>query len=265
MPAKSAVSEKTGLRALLVADDPDNRAMLRSIFGRTYDVLVSSDAEEALQCSLKEQPDIIVCDLKSGFDKSLELCTNIRHNFETCHIPFVLLTSHASEQVSIKGARMGVDAVIVKPFSTETLIEQCKTLLDNRKILQEKYAIAPQTVQSRHHGRKDYYFLNAAIGAVERNLYSDKLDVTALCQELHISKTALNTKLKNITGRSPREFIEDIRLRHAAQMLLDSNKLVSEISDELGFSSYRYFIIRFKSILVSLRPSSILICWKKMK
>lgn len=116
--------------------------MLRSIFGRTYDVLVSSDAEEALQCSLKEQPDIIVCDLKSGFDKSLELCTNIRHNFETCHIPFVLLTSHASEQVSIKGARMGVDAVIVKPFSTETLIEQCKTLLDNRKILQEKYAIA---------------------------------------------------------------------------------------------------------------------------
>ena len=85
------------------------------------------------------------------------------------------------------------------------------------------------------HGRKDYYFLNAAIGAVERNLYSDKLDVTALCQELHISKTALNTKLKNITGRSPREFIEDIRLRHAAQMLLDSNKLVSEISDELGF------------------------------
>lgn len=246
MPAKSAVSEKTGLRALLVADDPDNRAMLRSIFGRTYDVLVSSDAEEALQCSLKEQPDIIVCDLKSGFDKSLELCTNIRHNFETCHIPFVLLTSHASEQVSIKGARMGVDAVIVKPFSTETLIEQCKTLLDNRKILQEKYAIAPQTVQSRQHGRKDYYFLNAAIGAVERNLYSDKLDVTALCQELHISKTALNTKLKNITGRSPREFIEDIRLRHAAQMLLDSNKLVSEISDELGFSSYRYFIIRFK-------------------
>lgn len=67
---------------------------------------------------------------------------------------------------------MGVDAVIVKPFSTETLIEQCKTLLDNRKILQEKYAIAPQTVQSRQHGRKDYYFLNAAIGAVERNLYS---------------------------------------------------------------------------------------------
>ena len=246
IPATTAISEKTGLRTLLVVDDPDNRAMLRSIFGRTYDVLVSSDAEEAFECSLKEQPDIIVCDLKSGFDKSLELCTKIRHNFETCHIPFVLLTSHASEHDSVKGARMGVDAVIVKPFRTETLTEQCKTLLDNRKILQEKYTIAPQTIQSRQHGRKDYYFLNAAIGAVERNLYSDKLDVTVLCEELHISKTALNTRLKSVTGRSPREFIEDIRLRHAAQMLLDSNKLVSEISDELGFSSYRYFISRFK-------------------
>ncbi len=241
-----AATEKTGLRVMLAADDPDSRAMLRSIFGRSYDVLVSPDADEAFSLSLKEQPDIIVCDLKSGFDKSLELCTKIRHNFETCHIPFVLLTSHASENDSIKGARMGVDAVIVKPFRTETLIEQCRTLLDNRKILREKYALAPQTVQSSQHERKDYYFLNAAIGAVERNLYSAELNVTVLCQELHISKTALNTRLKSITGRSPREFIEDIRLRHAAQMLLDSNKLVSEIADELGFSSYRYFISRFK-------------------
>lgn len=245
-PIIAASSERTGLRVLLAVDDPDNRAMLRSIFGRSYDILVSSDAEEAFSCSLKEQPDIIVCDLKSGFDKSLELCTKIRHNFETCHIPYVLLTSHASEYDSIKGARMGVDAVIVKPFRTDTLIEQCKTLLDNRKILQKKYAIAPQTMQPRQYDRKDYYFLNAAIGAVERNLYSDKLNVTVLCQELHVSKTALNTKLKSISGRTPREFIEDIRLRHAAQMLLDSNKLVSEISDELGFSSYRYFISRFK-------------------
>lgn len=245
-PVPTSVSEKTGMQILIVADDPDNRAMMRSIFGRSYDVLISQDAEEAFHCSLKEQPDIIVCDLLSRFDKSLELCTKIRHNFETCHIPFVLLTCHASERDNIKGTRMGVDAVIVKPFRTEMLIEQCKTLLDNRKILRKKYTLAPQTVQSRQHDHKDYNFLNAAIGAVERNLYSNNLNVAMLCQELHISKTALNTRLRNITGRSPREFIEDIRLRHAAQMLLDSNKLVSEIADELGFSSYRYFICRFK-------------------
>ena len=244
--AAPEISKNYGLQVLIVADDPDARAMLRSVFGRSYEVLVSSDTEDAYSSALKEQPDIVVCDIQSGYDESLDLCTKLRRNYETSHIPFVLLTAHASEQKNIEGVRMGVDAFIVKPYRTEMLIEQCKALLENRRILRDKYTIAPPNLQTKSSKRKDYNFLNAAIGAVERNLYASDLNVRKLCQELHVSKTALNNKLRSIADCSPREFIEDIRLRHAAQMLLDSNKLISEISDELGFSSYRYFAIRFK-------------------
>lgn len=93
---------------------------------------------------------------------------------------------------------------------------------------------------------KDAKFLNAAIGAVERNLYSGKLDISTLCSELNIGKTSLTQRIEDVTGLTPRAFIEDIRLKHAAQMLSDGSHRVAEISDLLGFSSQNHFSQRFK-------------------
>lgn len=88
---------------------------------------------------------------------------------------------------------------------------------------------------------RDAKFLNAAIGAVERNLYAGKLDISVLCRELNVGKTTLTARLRDVSGMTPRAFIEDIRLKHAAEMLQDGNLRVSEVSDRLGFSSPRYF------------------------
>ena len=93
---------------------------------------------------------------------------------------------------------------------------------------------------------KDAKFLNAAIGAVERNLYSADLDIPLLCSELSVGKTTLTARLKAACGQTPRQFIEDIRLKHAASMLSDGTYRISEISDRLGFSSPKYFAIRFR-------------------
>ena len=93
---------------------------------------------------------------------------------------------------------------------------------------------------------KNAKFLNVAIGAVERHLYSKDLNVTTLCSELNVGKTMLTEKIKESSGMTPREFIEDIRLKHAAQMLLDGVYRVSEVADNLSFSSQKYFAQRFK-------------------
>lgn len=93
---------------------------------------------------------------------------------------------------------------------------------------------------------KNAKFLNSAIGAVERNLFSPDLSVKTLCDELNIGKTALTEKIKDVCGLTPRAFIEDIRLNHAAEMLRDGNLRVAEVSDRLGFSSPKYFAKRFR-------------------
>ncbi|MBR1632934.1 MAG: helix-turn-helix domain-containing protein [Bacteroidales bacterium] len=229
---------------LIVSDNPEMTAMLRGVLGEEYDILVSSSAAEALSVATSRQPDIIVCDLAPDSSDELGLAAQLRSKYETSHIPFVLITAHASEQRNLESVLSGVDAFIIKPFKTELLVASCRSLLENRRILQEKYALAGG--QQRSSNRKDLNFLNAAIGAVERNLYSEGLNVSRLCSELNMSKTSLTEKLYAATEMSPRDFIEDIRLRHAAQMLLDGTHRVSEIADELGFSSAKYFTIRFK-------------------
>lgn len=92
---------------------------------------------------------------------------------------------------------------------------------------------------------KDTKFVNSVIGAVERNLYVPDLNVPLLCKEMNLGKTALCNKIRATTGMSPREFIEDIKLKTAAQMLLDGNLKVAEISDMLNFSTPKYFSQRF--------------------
>lgn len=230
---------------LVVSDNPEMRALLRSVFGNSYNILSSPSASEALKVAMQEQPDIIVCDLMPDSSNEIKLVEEIRRNFETCHIPFVLITSHASEQWNLQSVRSGVDAFITKPFKTELLVASCRSLLENRRILRDKYALVPSGKTSDIR-KEDYNFLNAAIGAVERNLYSGKLNVSTLCTELNMSKTSLTGKLHAVTNLSPRDFIEDIRLRHAAEMLQEGRLRVSEIADELGFSSAKYFTIRFK-------------------
>lgn len=104
-----------------------------------------------------------------------------------------------------------------------------------------------------HNAVKDAKFVNSAIGAVERNLFSPDLNVPLLCKEMNIGKTTLSDRMREATGMSPREFIEDIKLRTAAQMLLEKNLRISEISDLLNFSSPKYFSQRF-SLKFGVKP-----------
>ena len=92
---------------------------------------------------------------------------------------------------------------------------------------------------------RDARFLNAAIGVVERNLFSEKVNIALLCSELNLGKTALTNRIKKLTGMTPREFIEDIRLKHAAQMLKDGTYRISEVSELLLFCSPAYFCKKF--------------------
>lgn len=121
-----------------------------------------------------------------------------------------------------------------------------RSLISGYVDAQNDSLITESTDESTIEVVKDAKFLNAAIGAVERNLYSGKLDISTLCSELSIGKTALTKKIEDVTGMTPRAFIEDIRLKHAAQMLMDGSHRVAEIADLLGFSSQNHFSQRFK-------------------
>ena len=224
---------------LLIADDnPDILVMLEDIFSEEYTLLLAKNGTEALEMAVKSQPDLIISDIMMPGMNGLELCAALRQDYATRHIPIILLTAHAAERNLIEGLNAGADDYVAKPFSVEILRAKCRSLIRARETLKDR--VTPVT------RNKPTPFLNTAISAVEQHLYDADLSVSTLCRELNVSKTTLNRKLEELTGMSPRDFIEDIKLKYAATMLLKENSRVSEIADRLNFSSQKYFTLRFK-------------------
>lgn len=233
---------------MLIADDNAGmRSMLRDIFSEEYKILEAINGADALELAQTMQPDIIISDVMMPVMDGLTLCARLRSNFTTSHIPIILLTAHVSEKHNVEGLGIGADDYIAKPFSVDILRARCKNLLQNRKMLQERYNMTKSdgSNDQAHISKRDTLFINAVIGAIERHLHSGDLSAGTLAEELSVSTSTLNNRICAICNMSTRVFIEDIKLRHALKMIKEGHN-VSETADLLGFSSAKYFTIRFK-------------------
>ncbi len=176
------------------------------------------------------------------------LCSIIKTEFDTSHIPVVLLTALNSIEDNISGLNTGADAYITKPFNVKLLVTTCVGILNNRRRLQEKFNKKESIPISQITSNPiDQQFVDKATGIIESNLNSGGLDVSTLCSELAISRTILFQKMKGITGLTPHEFIHNTKLRLAAKMLKENPEYnISDIAYNLGFSSLNYFGKNFK-------------------
>ena len=177
-----------------------------------------------------------------------ELCKKIKENIETCHIPVVLLTARTATEYNLEGLRIGADDYITKPFNINILLSRCNNIVNNRILLQEKFSKQPQVIpQILATNPLDKELVDKAMNIIEKNIDHVDFNVDFLAREMGIARTKLFTKLKDITGQTPYDFIVTIRLKRAALMLKEHPELnVSEISDRLGFSSPRQFSKCFK-------------------
>ena len=239
-------SSKIRYRMLIVEDDEDMREMISSIFSSSYDVIVASDGSEGFSLAKSHHPDIIISDVMMPVMNGLSLCAKLREEFETCHIPIILLTAHYSIRTSINGMDAGADAYISKPFNIDILDAKCRSLLENRELMRSKFCRSFTGIDTLTKSDRDSDLLTAVIEIIERNIQEPELHVGTLCKELNIGRTILAEKIKGITGMTPREFIESIKMKHAAQLLKNGNMRISEVAYELGFNDPKYFTLRFK-------------------
>lgn len=231
---------------LIVEDDEDMREMISSIFSASYNVITASDGSEGFSLAKSRNPDIIISDVMMPVMNGLSLCTKLREEFETCHIPIILLTAHYSVRTSVNGMDAGADAYISKPFNIDLLDAKCRSLLENRELMRAKFCRSFTGIETIAKSDRDADLLSCVIQIIEDNIQESELSVSTLCRELNIGRTILAEKIKGITGMTPREFIESIKMKHAAQLLKQGRMRISEIAYELGFNDPKYFTLRFK-------------------
>lgn len=237
-------------KILIVEDNASIRDMLANIFSPFYEVLTAADGEEGLALVNSEMPTIVVSDVVMPKMSGTELCKQIKSDFNTCHIPVVLLTARTAIEQNIEGLRIGADDYITKPFNTNLLISRCNNLVNSRILLQEKFSKQPQAfAQMLATNPIDKEMLDRAIAIIEKHLDDTEFNVNVFAREMAMARTNLFTKLKAITGQTPNDFILTIRLKKGALMLRNNPELnITEISDRIGFSSSRYFSKCFKDM-----------------
>ncbi|GAB3754220.1 hybrid sensor histidine kinase/response regulator transcription factor [Spirosoma pomorum] len=236
-------------RLLLVEDNDELRQYLQQLFTSTYDVFVAVDGVEGWQKTQEILPDLVISDVMMPRSDGLELCKKIKEHPKTLHIPVVLLTARVAAVQEVEGLESGADEYMAKPFNPRILYAKIGTMLQSRNRLKEYYhrqiLLEPTQVVIPDEERQ---LLDKAMNLVEQNLTNPEFNVPLLVREMGMSQSAFYRQLKAITGQSVIEFIRDVRMKRAAQLLTDSNLRVSEIAEQVGIDDLKHFRKTFQGV-----------------
>lgn len=180
----------------------------------------------------------------------MELCRHIKNDIATSHIIVVLLTAQISMENEIASYELGADDYVSKPFEPNVLKVHLKNLLKKRKQIQANFKSNPSIgmISKIDFTSLDEQLIEKAIKVVERNLSDPEFNVVALASELGMSRSTLARKIKGITGRTPLDFIKDIKMKHACQMLKNKRMSIAEMVIALGYNDHKYFATSFREV-----------------
>lgn len=234
---------------LIVEDNTDLRTFIKSIFEKDYAIHEAGDGITGYKKAADIIPDVIISDIMMPGMNGLELCAKLKNNLHTNHIPVLILTAKAGEENEIEGLKKGADDYLTKPFNSEILEMRIKRLITSRDRLREFFAkeflLNPKEIKLP--SREDE-FLKNAVKVVEDNITNPDLNVEMLMNELGVSRTQLFRKLKAITNYSANQFIRNIKLKRAAQLLQQKSLNIAEVVYMSGFNSPSYFASCFKEV-----------------
>lgn len=242
-----SIDEPAAQTVLVVEDDPGMRFLLRDILKHTYTVFEADNGKDGLGWLAHHSCDCIISDIMMPVMSGLEFCEQVKQTAATCHIPVILLTARTNFDQQTEGYEAGADAYIAKPFNGQHLMVRIKTLLEGRRRMKEAFSNnAFALPQDETYQDEEKHWLSLLVKFVEDQLDNIELGAVDLEKFTAMSKMQLYRKLKTLTSMSPGEFIRNLRLQKAAQLLKQTNLTVSEIFYQTGFNNQSYFFREFR-------------------
>lgn len=233
---------------LVVDDNPEILQVIQTILKDRYHMLGARSATQAQTILQDTSVDLIICDLMMPGINGLEFCTSLKHDFNTSHIPLIILTAQHTEEARTACYEAGADGFLNKPFETSTLLARIENLLHQYRLQQLRFQHHQDTDNSNlHYQDADKKFLNEMVKAVETHLTDTDFRLEVLAAELHLSKSTMNRKIKSMTGLPPMDFVKNIRMKSACRLLRKGGgQSISEIAYAVGFNDPKYFAKCFK-------------------
>lgn len=234
-------------KILLVEDNSDLRKQIKIIFETEYKVIEAEDGLDGLRKCREKFPDLVITDVMMPKMDGIEMCHQIKQDEAISHIPILILTAKDTAETQIEGYKTGADSYLPKPFDIDVLKANIESLIKNREQLRSRFQkdieINPKIISNTP---ADSKFLEKILSFIENNLSDSDYSVEQLANDYGVSRIYLNRKIKALTGETTIEFMRNIRLKHAAEMLKQNKLNVSEVAWEIGYNDIRTFRKRFK-------------------
>ena len=232
---------------LIVEDNKDVRAYIREQLETDYRIMEAENGQEGMIAAQETVPDLIVSDLMMPKVDGFQFCKAVRNEEKTSHIPIVMLTAKAAFDDKLEGLEIGVDDYITKPFSAKELKVRIRNLINQRRLLRERFktstVIKPSEVTTIS---VDQLFLEKVINSIEDNFENQNFTAESLAAEVNMSISQLNRKLNALIAQPAGQLMRSLRLQRAADLLKQNAGTVAEVCYQLDFNDPAYFSRAFK-------------------
>ncbi len=233
---------------LIVDDDTEVVHYLRTLLAPSYRVIYRFDAESALKASREEEPSLVLSDVVMPGISGYELCKEIKHDIQLCHIPVILVTAKTTSENQVEGLESGADAYVTKPFVPKVLLAMISSLMTNRekvKTILNNVTKADKSVEEVL-SPQDKAFMDDLYKIMEQEMVNSELDVNRVSSLMLMSRTKLYYKIKGLTGENPSVFFKTFKLNRAASLITEGKYNISEIAYMTGFNTLSHFSTSFK-------------------
>ncbi len=234
-------------QVLIVDDNADVRQYVKTLLQHDFEIIEAANGQAGLLKAMRNVPELIISDVMMDVMDGFELCKQLKENITTSHIPVMLLTACAQDEQRAMGFESGADAYIPKPFNEDLLKIRVRKIVENRekvKAFFQKNLTFGERKESV--AEIDKSFINKFRKVIEQNLIDSDLNVDEIGKNLGLSRVQLYRKIKSLTNYAPNELVRIIRLKAAEQMFINSEKTISEVAYDTGFTSPSYFTKCFK-------------------
>lgn len=234
-------------KLLIIEDDNDVREFLKEEFRPYFDIVTEADGTAGLERARTYDADLIICDVLMPGLTGFEVTRKLKTDFDTSHIPIILLTALSSAESHLKGVESGADAYITKPFSPKLLLARAFQLINQRETLRKKFSDTPDmAAPDICTSEKDKQFADKFQAILEQQIGNSAFAVDDVAAEMGLGRSTFYRKVRGVTGYSPNEYMRIIRMKKAAELLLEKRYTVAEVSYKVGIEDPFYFSKCFK-------------------
>ena len=233
---------------LIIDDNNGMRAYLRSILQDHYNVSEAVDGQQGLERARREVPKLVVCDVMMPVMDGLEFTRRLKADTATSHIPVILLTARSLSEQREEGYGTGADSYLTKPFTGSLLLARIDNLIHSRTLLRSLFSGNSKEEEKEEEmlGAQDQTFVTKLREVIRDNMGNSDFSVERIGEEIGLSRVQLYRKVKALTGQTPVELLRKARLERGRRLIEKTEKSVSEIAYEVGFTSPSYFNKCFK-------------------